>query len=154
MAFVLPAIASQGDIEDVSEDIIDVRQSLDKTKKLLGEVLDTHRTTNQASNEQERSPDETLATEAAWLRALGEQLNTLERCLAAMEEDLGQRRANLLSNTANIESTLNASTVADKRRDRDIAMSGSQAKYMAVVLLLSASLLTALFALFFVSTQK
>ncbi|KAG9515160.1 hypothetical protein KCV07_g7635, partial [Aureobasidium melanogenum] len=146
----MPTTSSQAYLDEISESLSQARQTLDRAVGAL-ESLDRLETTIIAPEEYENSSQMTFGAQATLVEVVGEELNALERWLGAVE-GLMQR---LLEDFSNIASTTTTTTaVVDEKRNKEWALPGSRARYMVVVLLLSASLLATLFALFFVSTQK
>ncbi|KAH0173383.1 hypothetical protein KCU67_g1301, partial [Aureobasidium melanogenum] len=145
---LMPTTSSQAYLDEVSESLSQARQALDRAVRAL-ESLDRLETTINVPEEYENSSHATFAAQATLVEVIGEELNTLERWLGAVE-GLMQR---VLEDSTNIASTT-TTAVVDEKRNKERALPGSNARYMVVVLLLSASLLATLFALFFVSTQK
>jgi flagellar biosynthesis chaperone FliJ len=125
-----------GHIDEASETTIEARQALDKVRKALAEAHVRLELTTKHEDNPDRIAYVTL------LEMVGEQLNTLERYLAAMETEMQSRRTNT------------ASAHVSGRNRKYEELSGSKARYMVVVLLLTASLISTLFALFFLSTRK
>ncbi|KAG9519852.1 hypothetical protein KCU93_g7912, partial [Aureobasidium melanogenum] len=147
---LMPTTSSQAYLDEISESLSQARQTLDRAVRAL-ESLDRLETTIIAPEEYENSSHTTFGAQATLVEVVGEELNALERWLGAVE-GLMQR---LLEDFSNIASTTTTTTaVVDEKRNKEWALPGSRARYMVVVLLLSASLLATLFALFFVSTQK
>jgi hypothetical protein len=123
-------------IDEASETTVETRQALDKARKALAEAHARLELTTEHEDDPDRAAYGTL------LETVGEQLDTLERHMAVLEIEMQQRR----TNTANAH-------VACRNWKHD-GISGSKARYMVVVLLLTASLISTLFALFFLSTRK
>ena len=139
---------SQEHNDEIIVEAIESRKALGQAMKALGEAHARLEVTTKHRNEPDKIAVATL------LEAVEKQLNTLERHLTAMEHDMQQRREYLLEDTADTAGTITArANVSHKERDYD-RLFGSKARYMVVVLLLTVSLISALFALFFVSTRK
>jgi hypothetical protein len=123
-------------IDEASETTVETRQALDKARKALAEA----HARLELATKHEDDPDRIAC--GTLLEIVGEQLNTLERYLSAMETEMHSRRTNAAR--AHVSGT-------DRKHEE---LSGSKARYMVVVLLLTASLISTLFALFFLSTRK
>ncbi|KAH0013376.1 hypothetical protein KCU78_g9230, partial [Aureobasidium melanogenum] len=148
----MPTTSSQAYLDEISESLSQARQTLDRAVRAL-ESLDRLETTIIAPEEYENSSHTTFGAQATLVEVVGEELNALERWLGAVE-GLMQRLLEDFSNIASTTTTMTTTAVVDEKRNKEWALPGSRARYMVVVLLLSASLLATLFALFFVSTQK
>ncbi|KAG9660477.1 hypothetical protein KCU95_g4949, partial [Aureobasidium melanogenum] len=147
---LISTTSSQAYFDEISESLSQARQALDRAVRAL-ESLDRLETIMNMREEYENSPHTTFGAQATLVEVVGEELNTLERWLEAVE-GLLQRLLEDSTNSAN--TTTMTTSVVDEKRNQEWALPGSRARYMVVVLLLSASLLATLFALFFVSTQK
>ena len=103
------------------------------------------------SGEHEDNPHTAFSAQATSLEEVRKELAALEGWLETMESLI----QHLLEDSTNFASTMRMTTaVVDEKRTQEWALYGSRARYTTVVLLLSASLLTTLFALFFVATRK
>jgi hypothetical protein len=133
---LISIVTPQEHIDEASETTVEIRQALDKARKALAEAHARLELTTKHENNPDRTAYVTL------LETVGEQLNTLERHLAAIEAEMQPRRTNT------------ARTQVPGRDRMHESIPGPKARYMVVVLLLSASLISTLFALFFLSTRK
>lgn len=158
MASALPTITSpsasitpsQAYLNEISESLSQARQALDRIVREL-ESLDGLESTIDGPEEHEINPHTVFGAQATSKEGVRKELAVLEGWLEAMESLI----QHLLEDSTNLTSTTRTTTaVVDERRKQDWALYGSKARYTAVVLLLSASLLATLFALFFVSTRK
>ena len=101
--------------------------------------------------EHENNLHTVFGAQAASREEFRRELAALEGWLETMESLI----QHLLEDSTNFASTMRMTTaVVDEKRTQEWALYGSRARYTTVVLLLSASLLTTLFALFFVATRK
>ena len=134
--------------DEVIVEAVEIKQALGQAMKALGEAHARLEVTMKHRDDPNKIAIATL------LEAVEKQLNTLERHLTALEYDMQPRRVHLLEDTADTAGTITArANVSHKERDYD-RLSGSRARYMVFVLLLTVSLISALFALFFVSTRR
>ncbi|KAG9694063.1 hypothetical protein KCU76_g5504, partial [Aureobasidium melanogenum] len=145
-----PDPSSQVNYNEIGAILSQARQALDRIVREVGE-LDGLEMTARVTEEYDNSPDTAFEAQATLLEVLDEEVKALKRWL----EELHDLVQGALEDSTNIASTTITKTgVVDEKRHQEWALPGSRARYMVVVLLLSASLLATLFALFFVSTQK
>ncbi|KAG9942983.1 hypothetical protein KCU85_g8972, partial [Aureobasidium melanogenum] len=157
MASALPTIttplrpdpSSQAYYDKIGEAMSQARRALDRIVREFG-LLNELETTVHVTGQYDDSPHTTFEARATLLEVLNKEVNALKRWL----EELQGLVQGALEDSMNIASTTTTTGVVDEKRRQEWALPGSRARYMVVVLLLSASLLATLFALFFVSTQK
>ncbi|KAG9583468.1 hypothetical protein KCU77_g14622, partial [Aureobasidium melanogenum] len=147
---LIPTTSSKAYFDEISESLLQARQSLDRGVRAL-ESLDKLETTMNVPEEHMNRLHTIFEVQATLAEVVGEELNALGGWLDAVE-GLMQR---LLGDSTKIASaTATTTAVVDEKRNKEWALPSSRVRYMVVVLLLSASLLATLFALVFVSTQK
>lgn len=145
-------IPSQAYFDEISETLFQARQALDRSRRALIESLGRRDSTIDVPKKKHgENSHTTLEPRLTPLGEASEELDALEGWLEAME-GLVQRLLEDLTNTTNTMTP--AIVVVGNKQNQEWPLSGSRARYVIVVLLLSASLLATLFALFFVSTQK